>query len=178
MKNKLYIFILLFLILGCSSDDDSCVGIDCLPEATQTGAGTFGCLVNGEPFVDNSGDFNCFYQLVDGEYNFSISAGAVVNSFPRALRLSTNAIEMVENSTYDLVEKGQGNAHAAVIFYFEGFQANENTTDESNRGLLHLTKLDFQNNIISGSFHFQVKDTLNNKIYEFTEGHFDAQFNQ
>jgi len=52
----------------------NCQGIDCLPEATQTGAGTFGCLVNGEPFVDNSGNFNCFYQLVDGEYYFGIRA--------------------------------------------------------------------------------------------------------
>ena len=83
MKKKLYILLFLFsavagvggLFLSCDSDDDSgCVGIDCLPEATQSGAGTFGCLVNGEPFVDNSGSFNCFYQLVDGEYFFSISA--------------------------------------------------------------------------------------------------------
>jgi hypothetical protein len=69
MKKKLYILLLLFcamaglVCVSCDNDDDSgCVSVDCLPEATQTGAGTFGCLVNGEPFVDNSGNFNCFYQ--------------------------------------------------------------------------------------------------------------------
>lgn len=56
---------------GCN-DDGCSVGVDSLPEVTQTVAPTFGCLVNGEPFVYNYGDFNCFYQLVDVEYDFSI----------------------------------------------------------------------------------------------------------
>jgi hypothetical protein len=66
------LFCIMTLFAACDKDDDKCQGIDCLPPATQTGAGTFGCLVNGEPFVDNSGFFNCFYQLVDGEYYFGI----------------------------------------------------------------------------------------------------------
>ncbi len=69
MKKIIFMLCLLPLmsITSCDDDDDNCQGIDCLPPATQTGTGTFGCLVNGEPFVDNSGFFNCFYQLVDGE---------------------------------------------------------------------------------------------------------------
>lgn len=67
------IIFLLFLLISCNNEDDTgCVGVDCLPPATQTGEGTFGYLVNGEPFVDTSGSFNCFYQLVDGEYYFGI----------------------------------------------------------------------------------------------------------
>ena len=44
--------------------------IDQLRAATQTGANTFGCLVNGEavvidkPFLDLSPDFGCQYQLI------------------------------------------------------------------------------------------------------------------
>ena len=43
--------LLLFLFIGCSGDDDSANPLDQLPPATQTGANTFGCLINGEPFT-------------------------------------------------------------------------------------------------------------------------------
>jgi len=72
MKKLLFIFLAITLN-GCDKNDSPrCVGIDCLPPATQTGAGTFGCLINGVPFVDKSRSFNCFYQLVGGEYFFGI----------------------------------------------------------------------------------------------------------
>lgn len=69
---KLTLLIFSILLLACDKDDKPANPIDQLPPATQTGAGTFGCLVNGVPYVDNSGFFNCFYQLVDGEYYFGI----------------------------------------------------------------------------------------------------------
>ena len=65
------------LLSACDKDEPTCQGIDCLPPATQTGAGTFGCLVNGVPFVDNSGRFNCFYQLVNGKYYFGLTASVI-----------------------------------------------------------------------------------------------------
>ena len=73
MKKILLILLTAFVLNSCDKDDNNCQGIDCLPAATQTGAGTFGCLVNGVPFVDNSGFFNCFYQFVEGEYRFNSS---------------------------------------------------------------------------------------------------------
>ena len=180
MKNKLYTLLLLFSLWGlggCSSDDDSCVGIDCLPEATQTGAGTFGCLVNGEPFVDNSGDFNCFYQLVDGEYYFSIS-GRKEGFIPRGIRLSTTSLELANGETYQLVNNEEGQAHAAVIFYTTGNSNNTNTTNQNFNGSITITNLDFSDNIVSGYFEFNIQDTLTSEIYSIKNGRFDAQFNQ
>jgi len=59
MKKLLFSLVFFFLIVSCNKDDDSS---HTLPPATQTGAGTFACYVNGKPFIDTSGGyFNCFY---------------------------------------------------------------------------------------------------------------------
>ena len=169
---------LFFLLQSCKKDDDGgCQGVDCLPPATQTGEGTFGCLVNGEPFVDNSGFFNCFYQLVDGEYFFSISAEDE-DAIPRNMRLSTNDLQIEQDETYSLNEPLDGNAHASVIFSFNGTQPNINSTNQQFTGTMSITKLDFTNNIVSGTFEFQIEDTLTGEIYSITDGRFDSFFTQ
>ena len=180
MKKIIYTLLLIFPLWGlggCSDDDNNCQGVDCLPPVTQTGAGTFGCLVNGEPFVDNSGSFNCFYQLVDGEYFFSISAENE-GITPRNIRLSTNDLQIEQDETYQLYEPLNGNAYASVIFNFNGTQPNINSTSQQFSGTLGIAKLNFDNNIVSGTFNFQVRDTINNITYIITKGRFDAQFTQ
>ena len=71
---KLFLLLVLTLTLSSCDDDNS---VQSLPEATQTGRGVFACYVDGKPFIDSSGNpngisFNCFYQLIDGEYYFGI----------------------------------------------------------------------------------------------------------
>jgi hypothetical protein len=55
MKKIFLLLITSFALWSCDKDDKPSNPIDQLPPATQTGAGTFGCLVNGVPYVDNSG---------------------------------------------------------------------------------------------------------------------------
>ena len=62
---------LLLLNAACNSDDDNnpVDPVDELPPATQVGAQTFGCLINGEPFLPpklGSNRASAFYQFVDG----------------------------------------------------------------------------------------------------------------
>lgn len=174
MKNKLYIFILVFLILGCSSDDDGCVGIDCLPEATQTGADTFGCLVNGEPFVDNSGDFNCFYQLVDGEYYFGIQSEREVLDLV-LIGIGSNRSEIIKDTTIHLNDDVPNNFYAGLNIKNLGGTL---LTSNSNDGQIIFTNFSINPNIVSAEFEFTVTDPNTGKVYEITEGRFDAQFNQ
>ncbi|MBQ0767738.1 MAG: hypothetical protein KBT58_00490, partial [Bizionia sp.] len=53
MKNLLLAFALLLIVSNCNKNDDDqpTNPIDQLPPATQTGANTFGCLLDGEPFL-------------------------------------------------------------------------------------------------------------------------------
>lgn len=98
----------------CDNDDDSsCDGVDCLPPATTTGAGTFGCLVNGEPFLDNSGNFNCFYQLVDGEYFFGIDAEDNVVGVSQVF-LGSDKNSIVPNALISLNSDKPGNFYGGL----------------------------------------------------------------
>ncbi|MGV8992948.1 MAG: hypothetical protein ACOH1O_02515 [Flavobacterium sp.] len=60
--NKLVLFYFLFLLFGCSSDDIIKVESK-LPEATQIGANTFGCLIDGKILLPRSGNNSLVYPL-------------------------------------------------------------------------------------------------------------------
>ncbi|WP_299126760.1 hypothetical protein [uncultured Winogradskyella sp.] len=76
------IFTILLLCLltltSCNNDDDAGLTnpIDQLPLATQTGANTFGALLDGEPFLPGGGTnpLDCVYQLINGERYFTLQA--------------------------------------------------------------------------------------------------------
>jgi hypothetical protein len=137
LKDGSIILLLLtsFALSGCNKDDNNCQGVECLPPATQTGAGTFGCLVNGVPYVDNSGFFNCFYQMVDGEYYFGIGSNKDLGILSQVIIAST-AKEITLNLPINL------NANETNEFYAEiGLIAAEGdfvTTDE-NDGTITFT---------------------------------------
>jgi hypothetical protein len=167
MKKKLYILLLLFPFWGlgglsCSNDDDSgCVGIDCLPPATTTGEGTFGCLVNGEPYVDKSGSFNCFYQLVDGEYYFGIGSDKELSQIDQIVILSWMK-EIEQGIIIPLDVRDNGNFFSEVSF--DCICPNAVTTSQMDGFLI--------------SNEFTVTDPTTGNIYEITEGRFDATFTQ
>ena len=86
MKYKIIITCLLFVILNtqCEKDTPDPNNIPGLPPATQIGANTFGCLVNGVPWVPSgsNGTANLSIDYDPGINNgiFSISALNVISS--------------------------------------------------------------------------------------------------
>ena len=52
-----------------------------------------------------------------------------------------------------------------------------NYTSNLNTGELKITKLDFTNNIVSGTFWFDVKDNQN-VVHQIRDGRFDMKFTQ
>ncbi len=106
MKTKLLILLLAILLLACNKDDD--LG-DSLPAATQTGANTVGCLVNGKVFLPHeeglSPSVNCFYQNVDGEYYFSMNFADLRGIDNERVVFQTFKTTLVVNETYILNQK-------------------------------------------------------------------------
>ena len=176
MKKYLNLIFLFILITSCNKNDDNndCQGINCLPQATQTGEGTFGCLVNGEPFVDNSGFFNCFYQLVDGEYFFNISPNFEGKKLIE-LDLGSNNVNFSIESQFTISDYSDGKG-AAIFSISQEFR--DISTNTAYNGLCQITNFDLQNNVISGTFEFEVFDEVTQTLYKITEGRFDSQFTQ
>jgi len=118
MKTKLFLLLFVTTFLsGCKSDDNN---NNALPPATQTGAGTFACYVNGKAFVDKSGGwFNCYYQLVDGGYYFGIGGNPKKKMYNglRSIGMGTYNKTISEEETLLLVKGGEeGNAFGGVLF--------------------------------------------------------------
>jgi hypothetical protein len=173
-KIHLLLLIILAAFSGCNDDDNPTK----LPAATQTGAGTFGCMVNGKAFVDTSGGyFNCFYQLVDGEYYFGIQGGDTVGMVT-GIGVGTEKSEISENQTYQLFEPIDGNAYGGAGIT-QSISSGENVfTSHEMTGELTITKLDFINHIVSGTFWFNVKNPYTNDIVAVRDGRFDTLFTQ
>jgi hypothetical protein len=173
-RNLFILFSFLFL-LACSNDDDSgCVGVDWLPPATTTGEGTFGCLVNGEPYVDLSGNFNCYYQLVDGEYYFNIGSDNEQAGLNQII-IGSTAKEISNNIPIEL------NYNSFNEFYAEiGLVSTQGdfTTTDIQDGIVTFTEFNTNSNIVSAIFEFNITIPETGEIIEITEGRFDSFFTQ
>ena len=169
----------LLFLFSCDSDDDNTLQnpINQLPEATQTGENTFGCLLDGEAFIPGGGiiPLDCVYQLINGERFFNLQGNRRDddNNLER-ISLSTNAKELQEGQTYQLLTKDSGNVFGA---FFMNDTPQTFTDGEENTGELKITHLDLTNQIISGTFFFDIVDQ-NGDLREIREGRFDMEFTQ
>lgn len=174
-KTILYLCLLcLTIVTSCNNDDDQPQDpISQLPPATQTGERTFGALLDGEPFIPRGGinPLDCVYQLIDGEHFFNVQGNKQDEDFNLiALTLSTNALEIEEGNTYELVDNNPNNAFGGY-FFGNGFVY----TDSNYIGELSITHLDLNAYTVSGTFWFDIIDQ-NGNLRQIREGRFDMPF--
>ena len=180
MKKILYRLILLLPIIlfcGCSNDDDSASQnpINQLPEATQTGENTFGCLLDGEAFIPGGGTnpLDCVYQLINGDRFFNLQGNKRDANFNLlSISLTSFARKLEAGEKYQLLEESTGNVNAKY-----GINGNFYFTSEQYSGELTITHLDLTNQTISGTFFFDIIDQ-NGDLREIREGRFDMEFTQ
>lgn len=182
MKNLLFILIA-FLIVGCrdSSDDNS----PKLPPETQTGANTFGCLVNGRLFYPR-----------DGTFDIMEANKAVVyfgnNKFDEILVANFKdgkPLNYMYFHIHDLPTKGVGeyvwkesNFNKGIdglmqnYLYVRAFDYTTNTwkwyTSYENSGKTVITKYGGQP-IVSGTFSGKLRTSDGKETIEITNGRFD-----
>ncbi len=159
MKKLLLLFAIITTLSCCKKDDDQVTQnpIDQLPALTQTGANTFGCLINGEPFVvTNTSDQVAIYQ--QGQLQFGAQGITIILGD-----------QLEENINYSLVGQAEYlvNPNPQLGCHYEF----ENTY----QGYLTFTKIDTENFILSGTFEFStVNDDCENA--DITNGRFDLQY--
>ena len=175
-SKNIILFLTLMLTFSCCNKDDDDNNNETLPPATQIGAGTFACYVNGTSYIDTSGGyFNCFYQFVDSEYYFGISGLDENHSLFSVIGLASNASTIEDGVQYSLTCNEPQNHYGEVAFKNQLLGA---TTCNSSFGTMIITKLDFTNNIVSRTFEFDIIHPSTGETIQIRDGRFDTLFTQ
>jgi hypothetical protein len=183
MKQTL-LLVLSVILLGSSCKKQKPVNpVDQLPPETQTGANTFGCLVNGQIFKPggaqlSGGSLQCNYQLVNGAYHFTLIGRFQNNSNGTggSIGLYTDSLSVHQGDKLSLKAKIKGNPSADYFKAINSYQYELfNTDDLSYLGELWIKKLDSVNQIVSGTFWFNAVNS-NGDTVKITEGRFDVHY--
>ena len=175
MKSQLkYIFpflLLLFIAGSCKKD--------LLPSATQKGANTFGCKINGAVFIPHD------------VYTYPVDPGILATYNDSTKKFTIFAIEPPDDNKNGLQREvyieivnptiGQNNftntnyAQVFISVHFQPekwFQSNNTAT-----GTLNISRFDITAKIVSGTFSFDAaqRDSLTNVVH-VTDGRFDITY--
>ena len=176
MKTHLLLLAALLSLSQCKKNGPN--PLDQLPPATQTGAGTFGCLVNGQAWMP---------QGNDGTSNYTVS----YDVFPDGglLEIGTYRIYGQKTTDHQLLgiwtKRIQGvgtfsfqdraNSIATYIDAKSGcYWASRDSTTTYRRGQLTITRLDLQAGVVSGTFAFTLYKPGCDSI-RVTNGRFDRK---
>jgi hypothetical protein len=178
MKNLLLLLLTAFTLCCCNKDDDKPkTELEKLPPATQIGANTIGCLLNGVAFLPKGyfpfGNKSCNYT--DGE-DFNIRISEKINDNIRSIYIFNQNQELIVGETYLLKEENTNNGVGNyIINAVASPDPNYYTTNLNILGELKITNHNFSQAILSGTFWF---DAINSegKIIEVREGRFDMHY--
>lgn len=184
---KLQIILLLavFTFFNCSNNDDP-IEQDQLPPISQTGANTFGCIINGKVLIPKDGigvpqpkGINVYYFQ---NKNFVIDAANLKDTNGDRIYLYVN--NLTSTGAYSF---GLSNGESTSTFEPDfphcwartfdtsigGFRYFSNTSS----GTITITRFDENNHIVSGTFKTTVFNEDNpNQTIEITEGRFDVNW--
>ena len=189
MKNLNYIlfcFPLFFLAASCDDDDLSISSNEAPLEElnrrvpiTQEGAGTFGCLINGEVWTIRTGDFgassseySCFYI----EDNRKLSIGAR-NYYPQSHNGHDAFVLIVNDFSIDSLKSYSPNNNNPIFnprfvdsSKYPGTYFKD--TSKINRITLNAINQEF----MVGTFQLHAIDTITQKTLIITDGRFDLPY--
>jgi len=169
-------FLLLIAVVFISSN---CKKEKQLPPETQTGAGTFGCLVDGKLFRPKGPIFggpilSCAYQFINGGYYFQLVA-ANKGDVNYNIGLFTDSLEIKQGITLVLKnENVPGEAYGLYsISKIQGSTIYH--TNAIHTGEITIKKFDETNRIVSGTFWFDAVNSSGEKV-QVRDGRFDLKY--
>ena len=159
--------------------------VDQLPPATQIGANTFGCLVDGKVFMPKglglSPTLTCYYQYIyypsPTGYVFQIKAKNTNSpSIFQSINILVDSLKLIDGKTYILEESIKGHSRGNYVKSRTDNTSYENyLTFHPNSGQLIITKFDEINQIVSGTFWFNAVNS-NGDTVRVTDGRFDMRY--
>jgi hypothetical protein len=169
--------LLLAALLGLSQCKKKDVApVDQLPPATQTGANTFGCLVNGQVWTPQGNDGANNYIVV---YDRALGASFDLRTY-RYQQEPTNNYQYIIIETSRLYApkiysiKDSLNTRVAIRDKLTGCYLSSLDAGTYHKGTLNITRLDLQAGIISGTFEFTLAKPGCDTV-RITQGRFDKR---
>ena len=187
---RLCLYVLFFAFASCKSCKKELTTADLiaqLPPETQTGANTFGCLIDGVPFVPTgTGSFTYPDYPVIGGYrnplppiyynrtNVDISARKPYTNISLYLR-NVNQVGTynLNFNTLPIPNTLYPQNHGLYATFGNAMPETEYITTSVYTGQVEVTKADTTNGIVSGRFSFKAVNKASGKTVEITNGRFD-----
>jgi hypothetical protein len=177
MKNTVLALMALLFLASCKKN------IDELPEATQTGANTFGASINGKPWgpmgfgVVQTAPILAARMMTG---NTLIINARNFGSSPKETEMEIYLTNVTEAGIYPLNQNTAAHPSASsnYIYYVERqiMPTNEWITSAKEPGVVTITKLDLANKIVSGTFSFEANSMGLNPVHMVvTDGRFDVK---
>ena len=173
MKKMLFLMLISLCVFACKDREPD---PNVLPEATQTGANTAGALVDGKVWVATTTFLNppgsrC--EQIGTKTKITLDLRNKANIGSNSIEIHALIENFEINKTYVLSEDSTiGGANYAIFINAEGIGYLSNST---YYGRIKITRLDIQNQIVSGTFEFQAVNA-NGNIVNITDGRFDKKF--
>ena len=152
--------------------------IDLLPPATQTGQRTFGCLLNGQAWIPVGNPLNGpiftaeYFTLQSYKNHLSLKASGACfrNNYSDGGVIGIGIDNITAPGRYILNQKD-----TSSVGYTRISPSCYYTSDAAHPAIVTITKLDFTNRIVSGTFSFTLETASCGKVV-VTDGRFDSPF--
>ncbi|MBL7829253.1 MAG: hypothetical protein JNJ57_21640 [Saprospiraceae bacterium] len=170
------------LVFSCRKPETP---IDPLPPATQEGANTFGCYINGEPWVAEIAPYVLDPSVHKLEFIYDEPNTGLLDRYYFQMGASR-----VNDTTYDFIILSFmpiNNIGEIDISNLSVFGSGLHLDYLTPKGyevdvMLHhefkLTRLDMVNNICSGLFSFTALSNSRQDTIHITDGRFDVKYSQ
>ena len=178
-NNTLWLLLLALcsIFAACKKDRPPKTELEKLPPATQTGANTFGCLLNGQVWIPKDNYGQATFKLdVDPTYGNGVFAISAVrydgNGNGVFFGFSFGSIASTTGGTYNL---SQQNVNFSISDIKLLCSYDSNTPGIYKTGSFTITRYDLTNRIFSGTFDFAVYNQGCGDTLHFTNGRFDKK---
>ncbi len=184
LKHQMLAILFLAMLLGSCEDNHTTNPTqnkppteEQLPPITTTGAGTFGCKVNGKVWVAKSNtSWPHIYFSFDRTNRNAIGInGYIRNKEIDFLQINIRWYHNLDSSinNYSI---GYTNSYTPSGGYIDVNENNFWRTDSLRGGKVELLRFDSLNQIISGTFNFDCINKETGDVLKITEGRFDMHY--
>ena len=183
MKTHVILLFTLLLTAGCKKEKSE---LEKLPAATQSGANTAGCLVNGKVFVATGWGsgmgkvpginvaiaYDSIYWLnLNSEHS---GQRATISLFLNNLKAT--GIYPLQVTTPILPTAGPEQCANYMAYVPDGYAGDTYVTNTRQMGQVTITAFDYNRHVVAGTFEFTAGNlTTPGKTIRVTNGRFDTR---